>query len=194
MLKSEALQILDQKISQCTKCQELSELRNSHGWKTVPGIGNPDTKILILGEAPGENEALQGEPFVGRAGQLLTSILKSIGLDRQDVYITNMLKCRPPGNRDPEPGETENCRKFLDMQIRCIQPEWIICFGRIASVYLLGKEPSTSIGGLRGQIHHYGNVKVVCTYHPAYALRGGNAVKQQIWQDLQILFQGFVLP
>ena len=185
MLKSEALQILEHKIATCRKCQELTELREFNGWKTVPGIGNPNTKIMILGEAPGENEAKEGEPFVGRAGQLLTSIIKAAGWERQDVFITNILKCRPPGNRDPEIEEANNCRKFLDMQIRCIEPKWIICFGRIASINLLGFGPETSIGSLRGRIHEYnGGIKVICTYHPSYLLRQPSA-KKDVWNDLQ---------
>ena len=185
MLKSEALQILGQKIAVCTKCQELTDLRTAHSWKTVPGIGNPETKVVILGEAPGENEAKEGEPFVGKAGQLLTSILKAAGWERSDVFITNILKCRPPGNRDPEPIEADNCRKFLNMQIRCIEPKWILCFGRVASAHLLGFGSETSIGSLRGKVHEYnGGIKVICTYHPAYLLRNPSA-KKEVWKDLQ---------
>lgn len=185
MLKSEALQILDRKISQCTKCKDLADLRKTHGWKTVPGVGNPDTRVMVLGEAPGENEAIQGEPFVGKAGQLLTSILKAAGWERQDVYITNILKCRPPGNRDPEKQEADNCRKFLDLQVRCIQPKWILCFGRVASINLLGFGPETSIGSLRGRVFDYdGGIKVICTYHPSYLLRTPSA-KAEVWKDLQ---------
>ena len=185
MLKSEALQILECKIAKCTRCQELTELRQANGWKTVPGVGTADTKVVIIGEAPGQNEAEQGEPFVGKAGNLLTSILKAAGWEREDVFITNILKCRPPGNRDPEKAEADNCRRFLDMQIRCIQPEWILCFGRIASINLLGFGPEMSIGGLRGKVHHYdGGIKVICTYHPSYLLRQPSA-KAEVWKDLQ---------
>lgn len=185
MLKSEALQILDSKVAQCTRCQELTSLRKAHGWKTVPGTGNPETKVMVLGEAPGQNEAEQGEPFVGKAGQLLTSILKAAGWERQDVYITNILKCRPPGNRDPEQQEADNCRRFLDMQVRCIKPRWILCFGRIASIHLLGFGNETTIGSLRGRVHDYdGGIKVICTYHPSYLLRNP-AAKSEVWKDLQ---------
>jgi len=184
MLKSEALQILDQKIANCTLCQELSELRVASGWKTVPGVGNANADLFVLGEAPGQNEAEQGVPFVGKAGQLLTNILAAAGWTRDDVFIANILKCRPPGNRDPKPEEAANCRKFLDMQIKCVDPKWIICFGRIASVFLLGQEPDTTIGSLRGKTHEYEGRKVTCTYHPSYLLRQPSA-KKSVWDDLQ---------
>jgi DNA polymerase len=150
MKKSEALELLGQKIAACTRCQELTEWRTSSGWKTVPGVGNPNADLLILGEAPGADEAKQGIPFVGRAGQLLTKILEAAGWSRDDVFICNILKCRPPGNRDPLPKEAANCQEFLSLQIKCIDPKWIICFGRIASVYLLGHPPETTIASLRG--------------------------------------------
>jgi len=184
MLKREALQILDQKIRTCTKCEELSQYRQENKYKYVPGVGNPDAKIVVIGEAPGQNEAEQGEPFVGKAGGLLTNILKAAGWSREQVFITNVLKCRPPGNRDPEPTEATNCRKFLEMQIRCIDPEWILCFGRIASVHLLGLEPDTTIGSLRGKIHEYQGRKVICTYHPSYLFHNPGA-KSLVWEDLQ---------
>jgi uracil-DNA glycosylase family 4 len=184
MLKSEALQILDRKISECRLCQELTEYRDANSYKTVPGIGHPNARVMILGEAPGENEALEGEPFVGKAGKLLTSILEAAELTREEVYITNILKCRPPGNRDPQPEEAANCRKFLDLQIRCVDPEWILCFGRISSVFLLGHDPATTIGSLRGRLHDYQGRKVICTYHPSYLLRQP-AAKKNVWEDLQ---------
>lgn len=184
MLQSEALQILEQKIASCTKCSELCEYRKANQYKTVPGIGNSNAQVLVLGEAPGQNESEQGEPFIGKAGKLLTKILESAGWSRGEVFITNTIKCRPPGNRDPQPEEAANCRKFLEMQIRCINPEWIFCFGRIASVFLLGKEPTTTIGSLRGKIHKYEGRKVICTYHPSYLLRNP-AAKKEVWNDLQ---------
>lgn len=139
---------------------------------------------MVLGEGPGQNEAEIGEPFVGKSGRLLTNILESAGFPREQVYITNILKCRPPGNRDPKPDEAANCRKFLDLQIRCIDPEWIICLGRIASVFLLRKEPDTRIGSLRGTIHEYQGKKVIATYHPSFLLRNP-AAKKDVWDDLQ---------
>lgn len=184
MLKSEALQILGQKISTCTLCSELSEYRKANSYKTVPGVGNSNAKVMVLGEAPGENEAKEGEPFIGKAGKLLTAILEAAKLPRDVVFITNILKCRPPGNRDPLPEEATNCRKFLDMQIKCVDPEWILCFGRIASVNLLGLEQDTTIGSLRHKTHDYQGRKVICTYHPSYLLRNP-AAKEYVWQDLQ---------
>lgn len=189
MLRSQALQLLDQKIADCQKCENLTSYRCANNYKTVPGTGDPMARIMVIGEAPGENEAKQGIPFCGKAGNLLTNILKAAGLSRNEVFITNTIKCRPPGNRDPEPEEAANCRKFLDMQIRTIDPEWIICFGRIASVFLLKKDSDTTIGELRGIIHEYENRKVICTYHPSYLLRcgkeQGEVAKQAVWNDIQ---------
>jgi DNA polymerase len=184
MLKTEALQLLEQKIAVCTKCTELADYRTANNYKTVPGIGNPSTKLMIIGEAPGENEAKQGLPFVGKAGALLTNILKAAGWSREELFVTNTVKCRPPGNRDPEPCEAANCRKFLELQIKVIDPLWIVCFGRIASVYLLGLDPSTTIGSLRGEVHEFQGKKVICTYHPSYLLRNP-AAKKDVWDDLQ---------
>ena len=184
MLQSEALQILDQKIATCRKCEELADYRDAESYMTVPGVGLPNADLMAIGEAPGKNEAEQGEPFVGKAGNLLTAILKAAGWTREQVFITNILKCRPPGNRDPEKMEADNCRQFLDMQIRCINPKWILCFGRIASVFLLGKDSDTTIGSLRGEVHEFEGRKVICTYHPSYLLRQPSA-KKDVWNDLQ---------
>jgi DNA polymerase len=141
---------------------------------------------MILGEAPGEMEAIEGLPFVGAAGHLLTSILAAAGLSRDEVYIGNILKCRPPSNRDPSVQEAKNCRGFLDLQIKVINPAWIICFGRIPSVYLLGREPYETIGSLRGKVYDFFGKKVICTYHPSYLLRTPEA-KGEVWKDLQPL-------
>jgi DNA polymerase len=184
MKQSQALEILGQKIAKCELCAELTEYRKAHNYLTVPGEGMPNARIMILGEAPGENEAKQGRPFVGKAGNLLTKIIEKCGWTREAVYICNILKCRPPGNRDPLPDEAANCRKFLDLQVRIIDPEWILCFGRIASVFLLGRGPDTKIGSLRGEIHTYQDKKVICTYHPSYLLRNP-AAKADVWEDLQ---------
>lgn len=190
MLKSQALELLNEKIKTCNKCEDLSAYRQSNGYKYVPGAGNPCASIMLIGEAPGENEAKQGVPFCGKAGNLLTNIIKAAGWSREDVFIANTIKCRPPSNREPAACETANCRRFLDMQIKIIDPEWIICLGKVASVYLLGKEPDTTIGSLRGEIHDYNGRKVICTYHPSFVLRSADKKKQQeakqsIWEDLQ---------
>lgn len=187
MLKSEALKIISDKVSQCTLCQEISDYRKENNYLTAPGEGNPDADLMVLGEALGEEEAKQGKPFVGRAGRLLTNILQAAGVSRERIFITNILKCRPPNNRVPTTEEAHNCRKFLDLQIRCIQPKWILCLGKTASIFLLGHSEDTTISSLRGQIYEHNGVKVLCTYHPSYALRAGKAAKEEIWNDLQIL-------
>lgn len=189
MLKSQALQLLEQKISVCKLCQELAAYREENNYKTVPGVGNSNAQIMVIGEAPGENEAEEGEPFVGKAGKLLTNIIQAAGWERHEVFITNILKCRPPGNRDPQKEEAGNCRKFLDLQIKCVDPEWILCFGRISSSFLLGHDPlTTTIGSLRGTVHDYQGRKVICTYHPSYLLRQP-AAKSEVWKDLQPAIQ-----
>lgn len=193
MQQSEALELLGQKVACCERCQELTEYRKSHQYLTVPGEGMPNAKIMILGEAPGENEAKQGRPFVGKAGNLLTKIIEACGWKREHLYICNILKCRPPGNRDPLPDEAANCRKWLDLQIGIVNPEWILCFGRIASVYLLGLSPDRTIGSLRGEVHAYENRKVICTYHPSYLLRNP-AAKQDVWEDLQVVVKSTLHP
>jgi uracil-DNA glycosylase len=182
MLQSEALQIIANKVATCTRCTDLATLRVKHGSKTVPGEGNPNADLMIIGEAPGESESRSGRPFCGRAGQLLGNIIHACGWKREDIFISNVLKCRPPGNRDPLPEEATNCRTYLDFQIRTINPKYIICLGRIASIHLLEKPPERTMGSLRG-IHEYKNWKVICTYHPSFALRNP-AAKQDIWEDL----------
>jgi len=137
-----------------------------------------------MGEAPGADEDRLGEPFVGRAGQLLTKMIEACTLSRDEVYILNVLKCRPPGNRDPSPDESRACRRFLTRQLDLIDPEYICCLGRVAAQNFL--ETTTPIGRLRGQIHQHAGRKVVCTYHPAYLLRNPSA-KKDAWADLQML-------
>jgi DNA polymerase len=184
MLKSEALQIIANNIASCTKCEELTAFRAENNGKTVPGVGNPDARLMCVGEAPGKDESESGFPFVGKSGRLLTNILAAAGFSRDEIFIANILKCRPPGNRDPKPEEAANCRKYLDLQIQCVNPEWIVCFGRISSINLLGLPPDTKIGSLRGEIHEYRGRKVICSYHPAYLLRNPSA-KEDVWKDLQ---------
>src|SRR4051812_28532931 len=121
MLKGQALQVLETKIAACKLCHELAEYREQTGGLTVPGEGNPNAQIMILGESPGQSESEQGKPFVGKSGRLLMNILQAMGLQREEVFICNILRCRPPGNRDPKVEEAANCRKFLDLQIRCIE-------------------------------------------------------------------------
>ncbi len=184
MLQSEALALISEKICQCNKCEELSAYRLAQNGKYVPGEGMPNARILILGEAPGQHEQEQGRPFIGKAGRLLTNIIEACGWKREELFITNILKCRPPDNRDPEKQEADNCRPFLDAQIRVINPEWILCFGRIASINLLGARPERTMGSFRHEIHDYQGRKVICTYHPSYLLRNPKA-KEDVWADLQ---------
>jgi uracil-DNA glycosylase family 4 len=170
-----------QEVSGCRKCR-LCESRS----RTVFGSGPYDARWMLIGEAPGAEEDARGEPFVGQAGRLLEQMLLSIGLSRpRDVFITNVLKCRPPGNRNPEPLEAATCAPYLYRQIDLLQPDLILLLGRFAVQSVLKTE--ASLGGLRKQVHHYtgarGDIPVVCTYHPAYLLR--NPIeKRKSWEDL----------
>lgn len=177
-----ALAAIDERVKVCTRCQELAETRT----QTVFGVGNVQPRLCFLGEAPGADEDRQGEPFVGRAGQLLNRIIEACQMKREDVYILNVLKCRPPGNRNPAPAEAANCREYLDEQLEILQPEFICCLGAVAAQALL--DTTVSIGKLRGRFHDYGQIKVVCTYHPAYLLRNPSA-KKNTWDDMKMLMQ-----
>ena len=167
---------LREAVSACTRCA-LHESRT----QTVFGVGNPAADWLIVGEAPGAEEDRRGEPFVGRAGKLLDEMLRAIGLDRQTVFIANILKCRPPNNRDPAAAEASACRSYLDRQIELIQPKIILAVGRIAAQQLLGRDDA--VGKLRGTVHRLDKVPVVVTYHPAYLLRSPGQ-KAKSWRDL----------
>ncbi|MDH5786304.1 MAG: uracil-DNA glycosylase [Chromatiales bacterium] len=169
---------LQQRVSECTQCAELVANRT----QTVFGVGNKQADWMVIGEAPGADEDKQGEPFVGRAGQLLNAMLGAIGMKRDEVYIANILKCRPPNNRDPQSGEAAVCEAFLKRQIELVQPTVILVVGRIAAQNLL--KVDTPIGKLRGSVHRYGNnIPVVVTYHPAYLLRSPTE-KRKAWADL----------
>ena len=173
---------VQKQVAQCRLCPELAETRT----QTVFGVGNPQAKILFIGEAPGADEDRLGEPFVGRAGQLLNDIIKACRLNREDLYICNVLRCRPPGNRLPAPQEASNCRQYLDAQIAIVNPDYIVCWGSCAAQNLLAKQ--VPIGKLRGQFFRYGRAKVLCTYHPSYLLRNPPA-KKDVWADMKFLFQ-----
>ena len=187
--RAAALAEIRQRVAACTRCAELARTRT----QTVFGVGNPDARLVFLGEAPGGDEDRQGEPFVGRAGQLLTRIIQACTMQREDVYILNILKCRPPGNRNPLPVEAAACREYLDAQLDVIQPEFICCLGSVGAQNLL--ETTVSIGRLRGRFHDYHGIRVLCTYHPAYLLRNP-AAKRQVWDDMQLLMaeMGIELP
>lgn len=177
-----ALDSLAREVAACTRCAELAATRT----QTVFGVGDAHARLCFLGEAPGADEDRQGEPFVGRAGQLLDNIIHACRLRRADVYILNVLKCRPPGNRNPQPAEADHCRPFLDAQLALIRPEFICCLGSIAAQNLLST--TQPIGRLRGTFHRYGDIQVVCTYHPAYLLRNP-AAKKQVWDDMKMLMR-----
>ena len=173
---------LEQAVTGCQRCSELVASRS----QTVFGVGNRQADILVIGEAPGRDEDVQGEPFVGRAGQLLNAMLQAIGIERHQVFIANVLKCRPPNNRDPSSQEADNCSYFLQQQIRLIQPKVIFIVGRIAAQNLLSTE--TPIGKMRGRDYSYDNgdgtvIPIIVTYHPAYLLRKPTE-KRKSWQDL----------
>ena len=154
----------------CTRCK----LHTLGRKQVVFGVGNPDADLMFVGEAPGADEDVQGEPFVGRAGQLLTKIIEAIGLKRDDVYIANVIKCRPPGNRNPEPDEVEQCEPFLFRQIDAIKPKVIVALGKFAAQSLL--QTTEPITRLRGRVFNYRGASLIPTFHPAYLLR--NPVRQ----------------
>lgn len=186
--RSAALEKLRRTVARCTQCSELAANRT----QTVFGVGNIQPRLVFLGEAPGADEDRQGEPFVGRAGQLLNDIItKGMKLRREDVYILNILKCRPPNNRTPLPGECANCRPFLDAQLEILQPEFICCLGAVAAKNLLDMD--MAIGKMRGRVFRYGEIRVICTYHPAYLLRNP-AAKRDTWQDIQLLLAEMAHP
>lgn len=163
-------------VSQCTRC-ELSASRT----KTVFGVGNQRADWMIIGEAPGAEEDRRGEPFVGRAGKMLDEMLRAIGQSRNSVFIANILKCRPPHNRDPKPAEASECRSYLERQITLVQPKIILAVGKIAAQNLLGSDDP--VGRMRGRAHDLNGIPLVVTYHPAYLLRSPSQ-KRKSWSDL----------
>ena len=168
--------VLRDSVAACTRC-ELHESRT----QTVFGVGSPDADWMIIGEAPGAEEDRRGEPFVGRAGKLLDEMLRAVGQQRESVFIANILKCRPPNNRDPRPEESSQCRAYLERQIELVQPKIILAVGRIAAHLLL--DTDTPVGRLRGSIHQLGETPLIVTYHPAYLLRSPSQ-KRKSWDDL----------
>jgi DNA polymerase len=163
-------------VTECTRCA-LSASRTN----TVFGVGNPDADWMIIGEAPGAEEDRRGEPFVGRAGHLLDQMLLAIGQSRENVFIANILKCRPPNNRDPKPDEAAACRDYLEQQIALVRPKIVLAVGRIAAQNLLGSDEP--VGRMRGRPHELDGVPLVVTYHPAYLLRSPSQ-KRKAWSDL----------
>jgi uracil-DNA glycosylase family 4 len=176
--RSAALQLIREDIGDCTRCA-LHKGRN----KIVFGDGSPTARLMFVGEGPGADEDAQGIPFVGKAGQLLNNMIAAMGLKREEVYIANVVKCRPPGNRTPEPDEGNTCSPFLFRQIDVIRPQVLVALGATAATYLLGaRQP---LAGLRGRVHAFRGSQLIVTYHPAYLLRDPRQ-KKEAWADLQI--------
>lgn len=180
--KHDALCSLAAIVAKCRRCTELATTRK----QTVFGVGDPNARIMFIGEAPGADEDTRGEPFVGEAGLLLNKIITACKMTREEIYICNVLRCRPPGNRNPLPQEASNCREFLDAQIKIVQPEYIICWGAVAAQNLLNE--TRAVGKLRRQFFTYNGAKVMCTYHPSYLLRNASA-KKEVWEDMKFFMQ-----
>jgi uracil-DNA glycosylase family 4 len=185
--KRQALAVLQEQVRGCTRCPVLVRNRT----QTVFGVGRVDAELCFVGEAPGVEEDLQGEPFVGPAGQLLNRILAACKLRRDEVYICNVLKCRPPSNRTPQADEVANCRPFLEQQLAILRPRFLCALGACAAQALL--QTTASIGRLRGRFHDYRGIPVLCTYHPAYLLRNP-AAKKEVWEDMKLLMRAMGRP
>jgi DNA polymerase len=177
------LEDLRAELGDCRRCK-----LHSGRTQIVFGVGNPRAKLVFVGEAPGRDEDLQGEPFVGQAGQLLTKIIQAIQLKREEVYIANIIKCRPPENRNPEPDEIAACEPFLVKQLQVIQPRLICALGTFAAQTLLKSEEK--ISALRGRFHQYQEIPVMPTYHPAYLLRNASR-KREVWEDMKKIKQEY---
>lgn len=176
------LAVLSEEVKACVACPELASTRT----QTVFGVGPFQPDLCFIGEAPGADEDRLGEPFVGAAGQLLNKIIAACGMKREEVYICNILRCRPPGNRQPKPDEAANCRGFLDRTLEIIQPRFICCLGASAAQYLL--KSTESIGRMRGRFYEYNGITVVCTYHPSYLLRSeSREPRRHVWDDMKRL-------
>jgi uracil-DNA glycosylase family 4 len=182
-----ALKVLSERVSTCTRCAELASTRT----QTVFGVGKIDPELCFIGEAPGADEDATGEPFVGPAGQLLNRIITACGMKREEVYICNIIKCRPPGNRLPQVHEAANCREYLERQLELVRPKFICALGACAAQNLL--DTKAPIGRLRGQFHSYRGIPVLCTYHPAYLLRSPDK-KRDVWEDMKKLLHRMGRP
>lgn len=181
--KGETLESIKKDLGDCMRCSLHRERT-----KIVFGSGNPNAELVFIGEAPGRDEDLQGEPFVGRAGQLLTKIIEAMGMKRSDVYITNILKSRPPNNRVPEPDEVATCVPFLHRQLDVIKPKVIVTLGATAILSLLKLHGEAKIGDLRGKWQEFNGFPVLPTYHPAFLLRNPN-MKRVVWEDMKIVMK-----
>lgn len=182
--RQQALAELAAEVTRCRRCEELYATRT----QTVFGVGPLDPEICFVGEAPGGDEDRLGEPFVGRAGQLLTRIIEAMGLRREDVYICNILKCRPPGNRTPTQEECRNCFPFFERQFHLIRPRYLVALGNTAARALL--QTTAGVTKLRGRIYEYRGVPLICTYHPAALLRDPSGkMKRETWEDMKMLLR-----
>jgi len=178
-----ALAAIRTDIGDCTRCK----LHTMGRTQIVFGVGNPDADLMFVGEAPGADEDIQGFPFVGRAGQLLTEIIeKGLKIPRADVYIANVIKCRPPGNRNPEPDEVNSCEPFLFRQIEVVKPKVIVALGKFAAQTLL--RTLDPISRLRGRVYDFRGAKLIPTFHPAYLLRNPSS-KRDVWDDMKIVLK-----
>ena len=184
-----ALALLADEVKACNACEELASTRT----QTVFGVGPLDAELCFVGEAPGADEDRQGEPFVGAAGQLLNRIIAACGMKREQVYICNILRCRPPGNRNPNAEEAAACRTFLERQIGLVNPKFICCLGAIAANNLLGVK--RSISSMRGQFFDFNGIPVICTYHPSYLLRSQSPEpRRMVWEDMKTLLKRMGKP
>jgi uracil-DNA glycosylase len=174
------LRVLAECVAECQRCPHLAATRT----QTVFGVGPLDPELCFIGEAPGQTEDARGEPFVGEAGQLLNRIIAACGMKREEIYICNIIRCRPPGNRTPNAEEAANCREFLEKQLELVRPRYICCLGACAAQNLLGT--TLGIGKLRGRMHEFNGIPVACTYHPAYLLRAPEE-KKKVWEDMKKL-------
>ena len=187
MTPEQALRAIREDIGDCTRCVLHKQGRK----QIVFGVGNPRADIMFVGEAPGADEDIQGEPFVGRAGQLLNNMISAMGITREEVYIANIIKCRPPGNRTPEREECDTCSPFLMRQIEVVKPKVIVALGAVAAKSLLGV--NDAMVNLRGRIYDFKKTRLVVTYHPAYLLRDPRQ-KKEAWKDLQMVMKYLGMP
>lgn len=193
--RAEQLAAINEAVKVCRKCEHLAAFRT----QTVFGVGNPNAELMFVGEAPGADEDRQGEPFVGRAGELLTKIINAMGLTREDIYIANVLKCRPdmepgaPGNRPPTALEMQRCLPYLREQIAIIQPRVLVALGKTAMAGLTGADEP--MGAMRGRWFTFENIPLLATYHPSYLLRNGsNTEKRKVWEDMMLVMEKLGMP
>jgi DNA polymerase len=178
--RSSAESLINKRILSCQRC-DLFKTRTH----AVPGEGNFNADLMFVGEGPGHDEDIKGKPFIGRAGQLLTKIIAAMGFDRKDVYITNVVKCRPPNNRNPQLEEMEACKEYLFEQIECIQPKVIVTLGKVATDFFI--PGSVSIGAMRGKFHLFRDIPLMPTFHPSYLIRqqSNKELRRKVWNDMQ---------